>query len=249
MQTFFWALGSTVVLMLITFFMPLGFTLKGKFSIVIIGFVLALVGLIASATFPLWQIILLLVVLVFFTAYIMDSRIGESLFKAEFSVSEELADEEETLTQYLGNNEMKNDNILGIDTLNIPNKEFMSNDKTIQKQLESENGKAPELVEEDISFFLGPDAYLENKDKTEENDLGYLSDIELMFNEEQKENLETSWLDELDELSSITIDQRKFSIETQENSNLSSSAILLGAKEAAATKAQDESDTIKKASM
>jgi hypothetical protein len=85
MQTVFYAFGSMIVLMLIISFLRLGLTLKGKFIIVFTSFVLALGGAATIASFPLWQTSLMLIVLIFFAAYFMDSRLGPVFYKENLS--------------------------------------------------------------------------------------------------------------------------------------------------------------------
>jgi hypothetical protein len=85
MQILIWAIGSMLVLMLILSFLPLGYTFKGKVLIAFVGFVISLGGLAAAWNFPLWQTILMLVSIIFFTAYIMDSRTRSYLYKERFS--------------------------------------------------------------------------------------------------------------------------------------------------------------------
>src|SRR4051794_4734269 len=102
MQTIIWAIGSMVVLLLIISFLPLGYTFKGKFFVVVASFILSLGGLAAVSTFPLWQTALLLLALIFFVAYFMNNRMGTLLFR-ENPVFAEVVDDEfenhETITK------------------------------------------------------------------------------------------------------------------------------------------------------
>lgn len=93
MQIIIWAFCSMLVLMLIISFLPLGFTFKGKLLISIIGFVLALGGLAAVTTFPMWQTAMMIAVLIFFSAYFMDRRVGFVLYRDSLLQEDELEDE------------------------------------------------------------------------------------------------------------------------------------------------------------
>jgi hypothetical protein len=95
MQTLLWAIGATLVLSLIIAFLPIGINSRGKFFVVLAAFVLALGGLAAVATFPMWQTALLLFLLVLVTAYIMDSRLGSVMYIETQDVYDHEVDEDE----------------------------------------------------------------------------------------------------------------------------------------------------------
>ncbi|WHZ01906.1 hypothetical protein QNH48_23450 [Neobacillus sp. YX16] len=76
MELIIWAFSSMVLLLLIISVLPLGFTKKGKLLVVFLGFLLALGGIAASATFPLWQTFLFILALTFFAAYILNNRLS-----------------------------------------------------------------------------------------------------------------------------------------------------------------------------
>jgi hypothetical protein len=257
MQELYWALGSTIILMLISFFLPLGFTHKGKFFIIIAAFVLSLGGIAAVSTFPLWQISLLLVVLVFFTSYILEGRMGAFLYKEKHlitNVANEEA-EEELAYEYEFEN-IKIENLIEIGEVKIPNHlstendaELLNNNQLEQEQSNTNLDKGHNsnylLEDNDISFLIETNRELE----LEENVLGYLTDIESMLNEEteiQKEISQPSWLEELDKLSHVTQDLTIPIQKEADDPTAASTKVLIAIKEAAASKGKDENDLTEK---
>lgn len=242
MQSLIWALGSMVILIILLTFLPLGFTLKGKFFVSIAAFILALGGLAAGTTFPLWQTALMLAVLTFFTAYIMGGRSGYALFKETQSVVGDLNEEVKPFDQNFKIEKNIDDSLLDLndmaasETSNKQVDKHMGSTMILDKtELALKEGSTDDFLGEDISFLLERNRELENEDKALENDLGYLSDIESMFNEksiELKEDFNPSWLEELDDLSSITLDSV-----TDSDKKLGSD-IMLAVKEAAAANDQ-----------
>ncbi|MEO2074632.1 MAG: hypothetical protein ABGX20_04475 [Bacillus sp. (in: firmicutes)] len=95
MQMLLWAIGATLVLSLIIAFLPIGINFRGKIFVVLAAFVLALGGLTAVATFPMWQTALLLFLLILVTAYIMDSRLGSVMYLETQDVIDHEVDEDE----------------------------------------------------------------------------------------------------------------------------------------------------------
>ncbi|WHX99492.1 hypothetical protein [Neobacillus sp. DY30] len=89
MQSIIWAFGSMVVLLGIISFLPIGLTIKGKVIVGIAGFVLSIGGLAATSTIPLWSTFLLLLVITFFTAYLIDSRMRKVIYYERISPEEE----------------------------------------------------------------------------------------------------------------------------------------------------------------
>lgn len=89
MQSIIWAFGSMIVLLGIISFLPIGLTVKGKMIVCIAGFVLSIGGLAATSTFPLWSIFLMLLVITFLTAYLLDSRMRKVIYFEKGSFKEE----------------------------------------------------------------------------------------------------------------------------------------------------------------
>jgi hypothetical protein len=144
-------------LLLILYFLPLGLSIKGKALIVLAGLVLALAGLGALTTFSLLLTGLMLVVLVFFTAYMMDSKIGALLYIENFS--EDLDPEIEMPdkdAQLLKTNQLPD---IGRTDVVLPSIENMSTDSNSKTVLElanytQEKGPFADLLDEDILVLM-----------------------------------------------------------------------------------------------
>jgi hypothetical protein len=193
MQSIIWAFGSMLVLLLIISVLPLGFTVKGKLSIVVVSFVLALGGLAAVLAVPLWQTALMLAALTFFTAYFMDKRMGALLFIEIPSFVEEVNDEYEIPAPVSKIDKENNNNSLELQELGIIDPLIsMTGDSRIFMQPSKEQATDNEmnLQDEDISFLLERDS---------ENDV------------EQKEELvpENNFLSEIESLLAAEIDDEE----------------------------------------
>jgi hypothetical protein len=199
MQIFFWALGSMFVLMLIISFLQLGLTFKGKLLLVIISFLLAIGGVAAVASFPLWETTLLMGILCFFIAYFMDNRIGKLLYKANLANEEAIeimVDRMETVKNV--DLLQLNDELPTILDSSLVNLEKVT--KIEVKQPESPQVEDKELlgnleiVDDDISFLLerNTENNLEIQIKECEPEIAYLSDLEslLAFEEEKTEDVD-----------------------------------------------------------
>jgi len=222
METMIWAIGSMVALMLIISFLPLGYTLKGKFFVVIASFILSLGGLVAVSTFPLWQTALMLFGLIFFTAYFMNNRMGTLIYQ-ENSVVEEVFDEE---VDHLNAESRKNANLVEIDedlallvssTINLE-KDAVSElgPSPIMSNIEEIVNDKPEIMDEDISFLLERNTEIEvNEEMVDANlENGYLSEIESLLvieteKEEKTEAVEDDMLDEHPDLPAISFEEKE----------------------------------------
>ncbi|MFB3160720.1 hypothetical protein ABLO26_05035 [Neobacillus sp. 179-J 1A1 HS] len=89
MQSIIWAFGSMVVLLGIISFLPIGLTIKGKVIVGIAAFVLSIGGLAATSTIPLWSTFLILLVITFLTAYLIDSRMKKVIYYERITPEEE----------------------------------------------------------------------------------------------------------------------------------------------------------------
>ncbi|MGJ7920540.1 hypothetical protein [Neobacillus sp. LXY-4] len=74
---------SLLILLPIIYFLPIGFTVKGKVFIVVASFLLSLVGLGASLVFPIWQTGLILLLLVTASAYLLMKTGKQWLYLVE----------------------------------------------------------------------------------------------------------------------------------------------------------------------
>jgi hypothetical protein len=73
---------SLIVLVPIIYYLPLGFTNKGKLVIVLAAFIFANLGMLARNTFPLWQIGLIILLILILTVYILDKRLSQFIFSS-----------------------------------------------------------------------------------------------------------------------------------------------------------------------
>ncbi|KOP83611.1 hypothetical protein AMS60_14605 [Bacillus sp. FJAT-21945] len=80
MENLLLAVISLVILVPIIYFLPLGLSSKGKILVIIISFFLANLGLLAQLSFPLWQTSLVLLVLVFLSSIVIDSRLRKIIY-------------------------------------------------------------------------------------------------------------------------------------------------------------------------
>jgi hypothetical protein len=217
MQTLIWAVGSMLVLLLIISILPLGFSIKGKVLIVLAGFVLALAGHGAMTTFSLWLTGFMLVGLVFFTAYMMDSRMGAFLYKEKLSLADDKIDENESSNQDV---RLRNNNLL-LDTAktevglpSIENLPVNSNTKSVPKRSDvtQEKENRTKIMDDEISFLMDRNVETEKiEDHVDsEYEIGYLSDIEsLLVDEfvEKAENSEAGWLKKTEEFSITNLEE------------------------------------------
>lgn len=214
MLTVIWVLGSMLVMFLIHFLLPLGYTKKGKIVIVVSSGLLALGGLAATTTILLWQAILTLVALSFLAAYIMDSRLGKVMYvtKERYIEEHELEDIETSI-----NLTKQTEKTSDIEFIDLTELEVTTTSAVIQQEVDTISA---ESIDEDISFLQDRDIESDSKEifVDDELDASYLSDIENLLEDsleekvelkEEKDSLvEESWLDELAELT-IVKDEEK----------------------------------------
>lgn len=81
MDRIYWMFGALILVGIIIQIIPTGFTGAGKAVVTLTGLLIGFAGIAATASFTLWQTNLLLMVLVFLTAYIMDRRLSKLLYK------------------------------------------------------------------------------------------------------------------------------------------------------------------------
>ncbi|MFF2447729.1 hypothetical protein ACFVSW_11535 [Neobacillus sp. NPDC058068] len=205
MQSIIWAFCSMLVLMLIISFLPLGFTIKGKFFVILTSFILALGGIAAIASFPLWETAIMLVLLIFFAAYFMDKRIGAQLYKVIPTFEGKLPGE---LDFHVTNSKidmMEDNDSIELTELNLIEAPMVDSIQPFVKpaieQLSDNN--------EDISFLLernSENEVTEQKVMESDHEIGYLSDIESLLDEEvskMDDQKKSNWLEEIDELPSL----------------------------------------------
>ncbi len=86
---------SLLILIPILYFIPIGFTLKGKVLIAVASFLIGLIGIGASLVIPLWQTGLILLLLVFVSAYLLIKQGTEWLYLPEVNQDPFFVEEKE----------------------------------------------------------------------------------------------------------------------------------------------------------
>ncbi|MED4203174.1 hypothetical protein [Neobacillus mesonae] len=239
MVTFIWAFCSMIVLMLIFYFLRIGYSLKAKAILVSISFLLSLGGLTVVAIIPLWQTALLLLLLSISAAYFMNSRMG-ALFIQQKPAFEEVADKELDLQEQIDSLENQNSiNLVKIDEQPlIPN--LISGDMNqISNNMEDTQGNELDIVVEEISLISEKETELEIKDPTENTSLQENESITVG-------ELTTNPMDELlDEIASTEI-QKGTNITNKQEEPLDDSLFdfLLAEKEVASHKEEIQETTL-----
>ena len=246
MLTVIWVFGSMLLILLIHFLLPLGYTKKGKIIVVILSGLLAMGGLAATSAFPLWQTFLVLLVLSFFAAYIVDSRLGKVMYLTKEQFIDEI-DFEDSETSF--NVSKQTEKTLDIELMDLSELEITASSSTSKRD---ENTASADSLEEDISFLQERD--LEGNSgvliEDEVLEVGYLSDIESLLEASSNEKVdlqddklesldEDNWLDELAELTVIKEEEKSSIIEPElDDFELDE---LFALKEVAATTDKDDS--------
>lgn len=246
MLTVIWVFGSMLLILLIHFLLPLGYTKKGKIIVVILSGLLAMGGLAATSAFPLWQTFLVLLVLSFFAAYIVDSRLGKVMYLTKEQFIDEI-DFEDSETSF--NVSKQTEKPLDIELMDLSELEITASSSTSKRD---ENTASADSLEEDISFLQERD--LEGNSgvliEDEVLEVGYLSDIESLLEASSNEKVdlqddklesldEDNWLDELAELTVIKEEEKSSIIEPElDDFELDE---LFALKEVAATTDKDDS--------
>jgi hypothetical protein len=246
--------------MLIISFLPLGYTLKGKFLLVLTSFILSLGGLASVSIFPLWQTSLMLFALIFFAVYFINNRMGSFVFK-EIPVYEEVfeGEFEKPETDYIELESLKDVNVVDIDgELSLTDISYKNKEKEtaielspspVISSIEELTDNESETIDEDISFLLERNTEEAVNEQIEVTNLdnGYLSDIESLLElESEQENLH--------ELSPIIVkDKFTEQLDEDEEEPLNDSLFdfLLAQKEVTADRDEilDEIETKEKVSL
>ncbi|WP_284036114.1 hypothetical protein [Neobacillus sp. 114] len=257
MQSLIWAGLAIPVLILIVSFIPLGFTLRGKFIIILASFVFALAGIAAVSITPLWQTGLIILVLVFFAAYLFDQRMGKVMYQETAMLDERMLKEEPEKKISNGlNRALKEDSVL--DEVSL---KYRDGDIENKINLKKINHKSEELDEE-ISFLLQRDIgefsgqtgeinetlnhlsaiksqveidsknELQRETNEQSPDISYLSEIESLLEMESEEQLkEPAELQEIHTLAPIGFEEEVVNL----NNELPLHDLLQSEKEAAST--------------
>lgn len=75
------ALLSIIILLPFLLYLNLGITKKGKLVIVALSLLMSVLGILAQMNYPLWQIVLIILLLGFFLTYLLNNRFQSLLFQ------------------------------------------------------------------------------------------------------------------------------------------------------------------------
>lgn len=196
MDSLIWALSTSIFVMLIVYFLPIGLTKKGKFIVVWIGLLLALAGLAATTSFSFLPALFMLLVLIFFVSYILDNRVGTVLFVHDES-SEQQDIYEDSNTHTIAEIEETNEsNELDHSTAAFK----LSNENTISQLRKGQDEEfgipAIETDNDDISFLLNRRLSLEDETMEEKEhsnlDVDYLAEIEHLLKKDSTDSARTN---------------------------------------------------------
>jgi hypothetical protein len=248
MLTVIWVLGSMLLMLLLHFLLPLGYTTKGKLVVVISSGLLALGGLAAVSIIPLWQTLLILLILSFFAAFIMDSRLGKVMYKTKERFIEEydIPDSDSSIILTKQPETSSDIELMDLSELEI------TAPTPVMKQ--DEDTFSVESLDEDISFLQDREIESEPQGDFEDGELevDYLSDIESLLEESTQEKVpsqeekadslvEEGWLDELAELTLVNDEEKS----KNEESHLEDFELeeLFADKEVAAARSTDNHES------
>jgi hypothetical protein len=246
MLTVIWVLGSMLLMLLIHFLLPLGYTKNGKLIVVVTSGLLAMGGLAAVSAFPVWQTFLVLFALSFFAAYIMDSRLGKVMYMTKEQFIEDIEFEDTESSSFITKQTGKT---LDIELMDLSELEITASSSTSKID---EHTASADSLEEDISFLQERELESISEEVIDDGELeiGYLSDIESLLEDSTQEKVdlqedklesldEGSWLDELAELTVIKDEEKSPIIESElDDFELDE---LFAIKEVAATTDKDDS--------
>ncbi|MCQ6273512.1 hypothetical protein JMM81_00800 [Bacillus sp. V3B] len=80
MENLIFTLASLVILAPTLYFLPLGFSLKGKFVLIGVAFLIANLGLLSQWRFPIWQTVLIMLLFVILFSILLDSKLKNILY-------------------------------------------------------------------------------------------------------------------------------------------------------------------------
>ncbi|MDZ5470801.1 hypothetical protein SM124_03450 (plasmid) [Bacillus sp. 31A1R] len=81
MEEFLISIAALVILVPIVYFLPLGLSKKGKITLIVTALFLANLGLLTRNQYPLWQVVLILLLLLSLITYVIDRRFGKQVYK------------------------------------------------------------------------------------------------------------------------------------------------------------------------
>lgn len=200
MENLLLAIVSLVILVPIIYFLPLGLSTKGKILVTSVSFFLAVVGLFAQLSFPLWQTSLVLLLLVFLSSIVIDSRLKKIIYpplskEKDFFLKEEIIQDDV-------NNEEFGSELVDSNTKQVSNSKPLNLDKIVashslikideereeviideyKRELEIESSEIGTLKNQ---FSFVEDNLLEEVKLTEDIDEDFEEDISFLFNRDE----------------------------------------------------------------
>jgi hypothetical protein len=230
MESYLWVIGTMFFVMLILQLLSFGLTKKGKFVVVFTAFFLSIIGLMAVPTFSLWKICIILFVLISLTTYLLNTKIGSSLFVGNDSIGKKSVNKVMTDLDY--------NKTMNVEPFRLSLQETAATVEPIEDEeildagsfYTQENSKVEEEImeeeptdgiDEDISFLLHRNLEIKEELSHDEavNEMDHIFDIESLLlettEEFQAQNISTeSEKEDDDELPVLTFDS--ISIETEE---------------------------------
>lgn len=219
MQTYLWALGSLVVLVPILYFLPLGMSKKGKWIALVTSVLLASFGLLAQMVVPLWELLVLLVLLIGLVVYMMDKKLGAALYiPALAAQSGEVVEMSETEYQQK----------------DVFKKSIQESSSNMDENLLNESVPFPSIIDETTTEEIVPESFVENQsiDEVEsfiegvETPVYSLQTEAPMIEEDSLPSIQESYLADIEELLAEDFDEIE-QLEEKENANWNSELISL----------------------
>lgn len=208
---------SLMILIPIIYFLPIGFTNKGKGLLVLLAFIFANIGILAKSNFPLWQSALLLLLLITLTVYIVDKRFDQLLYSSihnhekknievqrfQETVMDErvkISDDSALKEEQVHTNEKLTDKDNEDSAMLERNQDQIDQtETTLEKEIIVEGNSASEEIE-DISFLSDRENVLDEgmsndqisfhqEEISDQDSIGYMSEIEQLLQEDEFEDL------------------------------------------------------------
>lgn len=143
MESLLFALMSIVILFPILYFLPIGFSIRGKITVLIVSLLIVLLGLMASQVVPLWQTLLLELLVVGIVTYLLNQRLGNMLFA---TVEDDEVFEEENHSKSV------------LEGLNETYSYIASSDKFVKQSVVEEQATTDEPVKENHQLNVDLDS-------------------------------------------------------------------------------------------
>lgn len=206
MENLLLAIVSLVILVPIIYFLPLGLSTKGKILVTFVSFFLAIVGLFAQLSFSLWQTSLVLLLLVFLSSIVIDSRLKKIIYpplskEKDFFLKDEIIQDdvnnEEFGSELVDSNtkQVSNSKPLNLDKI-VASHSLIKIDEEREEVIIDEFKRVLEIESSEIGtlknqFSFAEDNLLEEVKLTEDIVEDFEEDISFLFNRDElfEENL------------------------------------------------------------